>query len=157
MAAHLMGQLLQVLGSKRIIWGTDSIWWGSPQWQIDAFKALEIPPAMQEEFGYPALTPSRKRRILGRNAARLYGVRRGRRRYCTIPGGSPSGAFLDDDEDLLAAAPADSLYVPDNIDRLRAEQGGVRAGRSFRTYGPRTRREFLAFLNHGADRLRALG
>jgi predicted TIM-barrel fold metal-dependent hydrolase len=161
MAAHLMGQLLQLLGSKRIIWGTDSIWWGSPQWQIDAFKTLEIPPAMQDEFGYPALTASRKRRILGRNAARLYRVSRGRRRYCTIPDGSvgsPNGAFLDDDEgDLLAAAPGDELYVPDNIDRLRAEQGGFRAGRSFRTYGPRTRREFLSFMKHGADRLRALG
>jgi hypothetical protein len=156
-AAHLMGQLLQLLGSKNIIWGTDSIWWGSPQWQIDAFKALEIPPAMQAEFGYPALTTARKRRILGKNAARLYKVKRGRRRFCNVPDvGSPSGAFLDDDgDDLLATGPSDPLYVPDNLDRIRAEQGGFRAGRSFRTYGPRTRREFLSFLRHGEDRLKA--
>jgi len=33
---------------------------------------------------------------------------------------------------------------------MRAEQGGFRAGRSLRAYGPRTRREFLALLAHGA-------
>ena len=42
-AAHLVGSLLKALGSRNIVWGTDSIWWGSPQWQIDAFKALTIP------------------------------------------------------------------------------------------------------------------
>ena len=62
-------------GPERIIWGTDSIWWGSPQWQIEAFKALTIPPAMQEEFGYPPLTERAKRQILGLNAARLYRVK----------------------------------------------------------------------------------
>ena len=52
----LLGQLLRALGPHNVLWGTDSIWWGSPQWLIDAFKTLEIPPAMQERFGYPALT-----------------------------------------------------------------------------------------------------
>jgi hypothetical protein len=40
-AAHLLGQLLKTLGSRNVIWGTDSVWWGSPRWLIDAFMALE--------------------------------------------------------------------------------------------------------------------
>lgn len=72
--AHLMGKLLANLGSWRIVWGTDSVWWGSPQWQIDAFKILQIPQQLQDDFGYPPLTDRMKARILGRNAARLYGV-----------------------------------------------------------------------------------
>lgn len=73
-AAHLLGGLMKALGSWRILWGTDSVWWGSPQWQINVLKALQIPPAMQEEYGYPPLTDRDKARILGRNAARLYGI-----------------------------------------------------------------------------------
>ena len=60
-AAHFIGSLLADARPERIVWGTDSIWWGSPQWQIDAFKVLTIPPAMQEEFGYPPLTERDKR------------------------------------------------------------------------------------------------
>ena len=45
-AAHLLGQLMGALGSSKIVWGTDSVWWGSPQWQIDAFKVLQIPESI---------------------------------------------------------------------------------------------------------------
>jgi hypothetical protein len=121
-AAHLLGQLLKALGPKNVLWGTDSIWWGSPQWLIDAFKTLEIPPAMQEQFGYPPLSKRTKQRILGGNAARLYGIK-ARAKRCTIPA------------DRLAA--------------FQAEQGGARAGRSLRFYGPQTRREFFALLRRG--------
>jgi predicted TIM-barrel fold metal-dependent hydrolase len=55
-----------------VLWGTDSIWYGSPQPQIEAFRVFEITPEYQDRFGYPALTPEVKRQILGRNAARLY-------------------------------------------------------------------------------------
>jgi hypothetical protein len=41
---------------------------------IDAFRSFQIPARMQAEFGYPALTPGIKRKILGANAAPLYGV-----------------------------------------------------------------------------------
>ena len=57
-----------------MLWGTDSIWYGSPQDQIQAFRAFEITPQYQDQFGYPALTPEVKAKILGGNAARLYGV-----------------------------------------------------------------------------------
>ena len=73
-AAHLLGKLLRFLGEDRILWGTDAIWYGSPQDQIQAFRAFEIAPALQEKHGYPALTPGRKAKIFGLNAARVYGV-----------------------------------------------------------------------------------
>ena len=69
-AAHVLGKLLLAVGPDRIVWGTDSIWYGSPQPLIDAFRAFEIPERMQEEFGYPALTVETKAKILGVNAAR---------------------------------------------------------------------------------------
>jgi uncharacterized protein len=73
-AAHVLGKLLVAFGPERILWGTDSIWYGSPQDQIAAFRAFEITPAFQEQFGYPALTPALKRRILGQNAVELLGI-----------------------------------------------------------------------------------
>ncbi len=73
-AAHVLGKLLAHFGSERILWGTDSTWYGSPQPLIDAFRAFTIPERMQEEFGYPALTDAAKTRILGGNAAALYNI-----------------------------------------------------------------------------------
>jgi predicted TIM-barrel fold metal-dependent hydrolase len=73
-AAHVMGKLLLALGPDRIVWGTDSIWYGSPQPLIDAFRAFEIPERMQEAFGYPALTAETKAKILGVNARSVYGI-----------------------------------------------------------------------------------
>jgi predicted TIM-barrel fold metal-dependent hydrolase len=73
-AAHALGKLLAVLGPERIVWGTDSIWYGSPQGMIDAFRSFEITAEAQERFGYPALTPEAKQAILGGNARRLYGL-----------------------------------------------------------------------------------
>jgi predicted TIM-barrel fold metal-dependent hydrolase len=73
-AAHVLGKLLAHFGPERIVWGTDSTWYGSPQPLIDAFRAFTIPERMQEEFGYPALTSDAKAQILGRNAADLYGI-----------------------------------------------------------------------------------
>jgi predicted TIM-barrel fold metal-dependent hydrolase len=73
-AAHTLGKLLAALGPERILWGTDSIWYGSPQDQIEAFRAFTITPEYQERFGYPALDPPAKRAIFGGNAARLHGL-----------------------------------------------------------------------------------
>jgi uncharacterized protein len=73
-AAHVLGKLLVAVGPDNVFWGTDSIWYGSPQSQIEAFRAFEITEEYQEQYGYPALTPELKRKILGENAARLYGV-----------------------------------------------------------------------------------
>jgi hypothetical protein len=73
-AAHVLGKLLRAVGEDNLLWGTDSIFYGSPQSQIDAFRAFEISSEWQERFSYPALTAEVKRKVLGRNAARLYGV-----------------------------------------------------------------------------------
>jgi len=73
-AAHVLGKLLLAVGPERILWGTDSIWYGPPQLLIDAFRAFTIPEAMQEQYGYPALTRAVKAAILGANATRLYGI-----------------------------------------------------------------------------------
>jgi hypothetical protein len=73
-AAHVLGKLLTALGPERILWGTDSIWYGSPQDQIAAFRSFEITPAYQEQFGYPALTAEAKQRIMAANAAELFGI-----------------------------------------------------------------------------------
>lgn len=75
LTAHILGQLLQGLGSKRILWGTDSIWYGSPQWQIDAFWRFQIPERLREQFDYPQLDHKAKLRILGLNSAKLYGIK----------------------------------------------------------------------------------
>ncbi len=73
-AAHLIGKLLLAVGDDNVLWGTDSIWYGSPQDQIQAFRAFRISEEFQERFGYRALTDEVKRKILGHNAARLFGV-----------------------------------------------------------------------------------
>ena len=73
-AAHAMGKLLKYFGEDRIMWGTDSIWYGSPQDQIQAFRTFEISPEFQERYGYPALTREVKRKIFGPNGARVYGI-----------------------------------------------------------------------------------
>lgn len=73
-AAHVMGKLLSTFGEDNILWGTDSIWYGSPQPLIDAFRAFQIPEEYSQRYGYPQLTPRAKEKILGLNAARLYGM-----------------------------------------------------------------------------------
>jgi predicted TIM-barrel fold metal-dependent hydrolase len=73
-AAHVLGKLLLAVGPDRILWGTDSAWYGPPQRLIDAFRVFTIPERMQAQFGYPSLTPEIKEQILGGNAARLYGI-----------------------------------------------------------------------------------
>jgi hypothetical protein len=73
-AAHIMGQLMKFLGPDRILFGSDSVWYGSPQWQIEAFWRFQIPERLREQYGYPELTEADKRKILGLNSARLYGI-----------------------------------------------------------------------------------
>jgi uncharacterized protein len=76
-AAGLLGTLIKGLGVENVYWGTDSVWYGSPQWQIEAFRRLEIPEDLRERFGFDPLggpdSPV-KQAILGGNAAQLYGV-----------------------------------------------------------------------------------
>jgi predicted TIM-barrel fold metal-dependent hydrolase len=120
-SAHLLGKLLKTLGSRNILWGTDSVWWGSPQFLIDGFKMLQIPAELQEQFGYPALTDKMKKRIFGENAAKLYRVKPKAPR-CTIP--------------------------LDSLEQAQQAMGGPRGAATLRWYGPQTRRGFFALLRN---------
>jgi hypothetical protein len=73
-AAHIMGQLMKFMGPDRIVFGSDSVWYGSPQWQIDAMWRFQIPEDLRKKYDYPELTQEAKRKILGLNSARLYGI-----------------------------------------------------------------------------------
>ena len=117
-AAHVLGKLLKHLGPERVVWGTDSIWYGSPQDQIDAFLQFQISPEFQERFGYPELTMDIKRGILGLNAAEIYDV-------------DPTAQRCAIDGDEIASM----KRAMDPLER-----------RTFRQTGPQTRREFLNFL-----------
>jgi hypothetical protein len=75
--AALMGILIRGLGVERVCWGTDAVWTGSPQWQIEGLRRLEIPEAMRKQHGFEPLgeaTGPVKTAIFGGNNARLYGV-----------------------------------------------------------------------------------
>jgi predicted TIM-barrel fold metal-dependent hydrolase len=74
MAMHLMGRNIKFFGADHVIWGTDCLWWGSPQWGIDALKRFQISDELCERFGYAKITEEDKRLIFGLNAARIYGV-----------------------------------------------------------------------------------
>jgi predicted TIM-barrel fold metal-dependent hydrolase len=74
MCMHLMGRNIKAYGADHVIWGTDCLWWGSPQWVIDAFKRFQISDEICEKFGYPKLTKEDKAKIFGQNAAKIYGV-----------------------------------------------------------------------------------
>ena len=50
--AHIMGQLMKFMGGDRIVFGSDSVWYGSPQWQIEAFWRFQIPAALREKYGF---------------------------------------------------------------------------------------------------------
>ncbi|MBC5765229.1 amidohydrolase family protein [Ramlibacter albus] len=115
--AHFLGKLLKHVGENNVLWGTDSIWYGSPQDQIQAFRAFQIAPQLQEQQGYPALTPQLKRKVFGSNGARVYGL-------------DEKALRPKLDKDRVRKARMD--YLPN-------------ATPDFATHGPRTRREFLVF------------
>lgn len=118
-AAHLIGKLLKYVGEDRVLWGTDSIWYGSPQDQIQAFRTFQISEEFQEKYGYPALTPEIKAKVFGLNAAR--------------------GPYKLDPADIRKRAAGDT------VDRVRHAYLPERDP-TFATYGPRTRREFFRHL-----------
>ena len=75
--AGMMGELIKGMGEDNVFWGTDSVWYGSPQWQIEALRRIEIPQELQDKFGYAPLGPEDgpvKQKILGLNLARHYGL-----------------------------------------------------------------------------------
>ena len=113
-AAHALGKLFRYVGENNVLWGTDSIWYGSPQDQIQAFRSFQIAPELQEKHGYPVITPELRAKVFGLNAMKPYQLdAQELRRYTATDAISRSKAVYDERPDP-----------------------------SFATYGPRTRREF---------------
>src|SRR4029077_1289346 len=106
-AAHTLGKLLKRVGENRVLWGTDAVWYGSPQAQIAAFRAFQISDEFQDRFGYPALTPTVKRKVFGLNAASLFGIDATTTRFALdsdpLATAKPTAAHLRS-EGVLAAA-----------------------------------------------------
>jgi hypothetical protein len=109
---------MKAVGEDNIVWGTDSIWYGSPQWQIEAFRAFEMPKELREKHAYPELTKERKAKIFGLNAAAVYGM-------------DPKIERPKIEKD--AVEQLKQSYLP-------------RREPSYHVYGPRTRREFFELL-----------
>src|SRR5207244_12732887 len=71
-AAALLGTWIKGLGGDHVVWGTDSVLYGSPQWQIEALRRLEIPEDKQQKHGFAALggpTGAVKNQIFALNSA----------------------------------------------------------------------------------------
>jgi predicted TIM-barrel fold metal-dependent hydrolase len=114
-AAHAMGKLFRHIGEDNVLWGTDSIWYGSPQDQIQAFRTFQISETLREKFGYPSITAKLRAKVFGLNAAKPY---------------------------RLAADELARFTANDKVAQSRAEYL-ERPNPSYATYGPRNRREFL--------------
>ncbi len=114
-AAHLLGKLFRYVGEDRVLWDTDSIWYGSPQDQIQAFRTFQISEAYQEQYGYPAITPKLRVKVFGLNATQPYGIK-------------PQEIHQRTVADRVSRVKQAYLETPEP---------------SFTTNGPKTRREFL--------------
>jgi predicted TIM-barrel fold metal-dependent hydrolase len=117
-AAHAMGKLLKYCGPDNVLWGTDSIWYGSPQDQIQAFRTFQISAELRAKHGYPEITPALRAKIFGLNGAQVYG---------------------------LTPAEVKRYVSRDRVARERVEYR-ERPEPHYLTYGPRTRRQFLSLL-----------
>ena len=70
--AKVMGELLFWVGEDKMLWASDYAIW-EPRWQVEGFVDWESPE--DAEFSdYPRLTTNGKKKILGLNAAKLYGI-----------------------------------------------------------------------------------
>jgi len=120
--AHILGQLMKFKGDKQIVFGSDSLWYGSPQWQIEALWRFQIPEQIRERWGYPELTETAKRRILGLNSAPLYGLDAEAAKYGPVPADF-EGRITDRLRKSLEMPPFDAWQNPtgqnDNLSKWR--------------------------------------
>jgi predicted TIM-barrel fold metal-dependent hydrolase len=118
-AAHALGKLIKYCGENNVLWGTDSIWYGSPQDQIQAFRTFQISPELRTQYGYHEITPALRAKIFGLNAARVYAIS------------------------------ADEVKKHTRADAVARERIAYREHPEphYLTYGPKTRREFLNLLH----------
>src|SRR5215208_5381478 len=117
--AALVGTLIKGMGVDHVLWGTDSVWYGSPQWQIEALRRLEIPDDIQKKYGFAPLGgagSATKQLIFGGNAARMYRINLKAAENTTMPIFS---------EDRLAALKSEYEFAAKEPSNLR--YGYVRA------------------------------
>ena len=132
--AHILGQLLKFFGEDRVLFGSDSVWYGSPQWQIEALWRFQIPDELRSQYGYPELTESAKRKILGQNAAGLYNLP-------ALSVGSAPNLYTLVPTDYAARIPDDlkkTMEFPgyaDNLTLMRASYQAAGARPSHTRYG----------------------
>ena len=60
-AAHALGKLIKYCGENNVLWGTDSIWYGSPQDQIQAFRTFQISAELRAQARLPRDHPGAAR------------------------------------------------------------------------------------------------
>ena len=70
--AKLMGELLFWVGEDKLLFGSDYAIW-EPKWQVEGFVDWDFPDDVAYD-DYPRLGVEGKKKILGLNAAKLYGV-----------------------------------------------------------------------------------
>jgi predicted TIM-barrel fold metal-dependent hydrolase len=113
-AAALLGTLIKGLGADHVVWGTDSVWYGSPQWQIEAMRRIEIPEDMQKKYGFAPLGGANspiKQMIFGSNAARLYRLNLKATENKAMPSYSADRlAALKNEYELAAKEPSNLRY-----------------------------------------------
>src|SRR3954451_6672234 len=51
--AHLLGKLITHVGPQRVVWGTDSLWFGSPQSVIVALRAFKMSDKARQMYNLP--------------------------------------------------------------------------------------------------------
>jgi uncharacterized protein len=112
--AALVGTLIKGMGADHVLWGTDSVWYGSPQWQIEAMRRLEIPEDMQKKYGFAALgdaNSATKQQIFSGNAARMYNIALKKAENTRMPAFSEDRfAALKKDYALAAVEPSNLRY-----------------------------------------------
>jgi predicted TIM-barrel fold metal-dependent hydrolase len=70
--AKVMGELLFWVGEDKMLFGSDYAIW-EPKWQVEGLVDWDY-PAGDEFSDYPRWTTAAKKKVLGLNAAKLYGV-----------------------------------------------------------------------------------
>jgi len=141
--AHMLGQLLKYMGPERVVFGSDSLWYGAPQWQIEAFWRFQIPKDMAAKYGYPQLNEKVKRQILGLNSAGLYNLPNRVAAYKAVPADYEQRipdslkATLDYPGYSKPGSDRGALYVPSNdkLAALREEYAAAGGHPSNRRYG----------------------